>query len=71
VRVYVNQTLCTLCGVFHGCNAAMLIIPCVICFQCMVQEIPGVATISRLLKNYRSLLQNIVSFIGLLCKRDL
>jgi len=28
----------------------------------------GVATISRLLKNYRSLLQNIVSFIGLFCK---
>jgi len=29
----------------------------------------GVATISRLLK--RSLLQNIISFIGLFCKRDL
>jgi len=31
----------------------------------------GVATMSRLLKNYLSLLQNIVSFIGLFCKRDL
>jgi len=31
----------------------------------------GVATFSRLLKNYRSLLQNIVSFIKLFCKRDL
>jgi len=31
----------------------------------------GVATISSLLKNYWSLLQNIVSFIGLFCKRDL
>ena len=31
----------------------------------------GVATISRLHKNYRSLLQNIVSFTGLFCKRDL
>jgi len=29
------------------------------------------ALISRLLKNYRSLLQKIVSFIGLFCKRDL
>jgi len=29
----------------------------------------GVATISR--QNCRSLLQNIVSFIGLFCKRDL
>ena len=31
----------------------------------------GVATISRLLKNYRSLSQNIVAFIGLFCKRDI
>jgi len=31
----------------------------------------GVATISRLLENYRSLLQNIVSFIWLFDKRDL
>ena len=31
----------------------------------------GVATISRLLQNYRSLLQNKVSGIGLLCKRDI
>jgi len=31
----------------------------------------GVALISRLLQNYVSLLQNIVSFIGLFCKRDL
>jgi len=31
----------------------------------------GVATISRLLKIHRSVLQNIVSFIGLFCKRDL
>jgi len=30
-----------------------------------------VAMISRLLENSRSLLQNIVSFIGLFCKRDL
>jgi len=31
----------------------------------------GVAMIRRLLKNSRSLLQNIVSFIGPFCKRDL
>jgi len=31
----------------------------------------GVATISRLLEIVGSLLQNIVSFIGLFCKRDL
>ena len=31
----------------------------------------GVALISRLLQKYKSLLQNIVSFIGLFCKRDL
>jgi len=31
----------------------------------------GVATNSRLLKNYRSRLQNIICFIGLFCKRDL
>ena len=30
----------------------------------------GVATISRLLKFSKSLLQNIVSFIGLFCERD-
>ena len=30
-----------------------------------------VATISRLLENHRSLSQNIVSFIGLFCKRYL
>jgi len=31
----------------------------------------GVATVSRVRLNYRSLLQNIVSFIRLFCKRDL
>ena len=31
----------------------------------------GVATVSRLLKMYRSLLQNAFSLIGLFCKRDL
>ena len=31
----------------------------------------GVATSSMLLKNYKSLLQNMVSFVGLFCKRDL
>jgi len=31
----------------------------------------GVATISRLLKKYVSLLQNTLSFVGLFVKRDL
>ena len=31
----------------------------------------GVTTISSVLENYRSILQNIVYFIGLHCKRDL
>jgi len=59
--------ICRLCGFFHvhdvrtwWCVDSM----CVICRY-------GVATISRLLKKYRSLLQNIVSFIWLFCKRDL
>jgi len=30
----------------------------------------GAASISRILKNYMSLLQNTISFIGLFCKRD-
>jgi len=46
-----------MCNAYVQCICAMLIIPCVICFQCMVQDIPGVATISRLLK-----------IIGLFCK---
>jgi len=37
----------------------------------MIKPAMGVATISRLLKIIGLFLQNIVSFIGLFCKRDL
>ena len=37
----------------------------------MIKPAMGVATISRLLKIIGLFLQNIVSFIGLFCKRDI
>jgi len=58
----------TLLQMHHTNRRSLLIVEkCIIhiCGSC------GVATISRLLKNDRSLLHNIVSFIGFFCKRDL
>jgi len=64
-HIYVSYIF--LCYILWWTNAAT-----VLHLQCAARDSDYVvATMNRLLKQFRSLLQNIVSFVGLFCRRDL
>ena len=71
VCIYIHINACIIA------NIGMYTYMYIYTYTCMYCDITDVyyshlqATISRLLNNHMSLLQNIVSFIGLYCKRDL
>jgi len=65
--------MCVYIHVLYACNlcSPAYLYTRLVPFPYLLMFVYGMATISRLLKTVGLFLQNIVSFIGLFCKRDL